>query len=184
MASPNLRSKPNTELAELEMLIGVFESHDQAEDLVRKLIDAGIAPDHISIIAKDLQSRERVVGYVTMGDVAKDLAGTGAWLGGLFGLLAGATAFLWLPAVGPLVVLGPLVGGAIGALEGGLVGGLLGAIFGERLEQDRALKYEQDLRAGRVLVAVHGTPEELAQVRSLMAESGIEDLSTIAAQSG
>jgi hypothetical protein len=182
MATRELSTTPSAELADLEMVIGVFDSHDQAEDLVRKLIDAGIPPAHISIIAKDLQARERVTGYVTMGEMAKELAGMGAWVGGLFGLLAGATAFLWLPAVGPLIVLGPLVAGAIGALEGGLVGGLIGAIFGERLERDRVLKYEQDIQAGKVLVAVHGTPDELARVRSLMTESGIDDVSTIAAQ--
>jgi hypothetical protein len=160
------------------MVVGVFDTYDRAEEAVRTLIDAGIPPEHISIIARDLQARERVTGYVTMGEMARDLAGAGAWVGGLFGLLTGAVAFLWLPVVGPLVVIGPLVAGAIGALEGGAVGGLLGAILGKQLEKDRVLKYEQDLQAGKLLVAVHGTAQELETVRRVMAEYAIQDVTT------
>lgn len=63
------------------------------------------------------------------------MAGTGAWAGGLFGLPAGA-AFLWIPAVGPLFILGPLASAALGAIEGGAVGRLLGVILGKQVERE------------------------------------------------
>jgi hypothetical protein len=159
------------------MVIGVFDSHEQAEAVVRRLIDAGVQPEHISVVAKDLQEKERVTGYVTAKDVAKDFAGTGAWAGGLFGLLAGA-ALLFLPVTGPIVILGPLVGAAIGALEGGIVGGLMGAILGSAVEPNKVLKYEQYVEAGKVLVIVEGSPDELERVRQIMGETNDQDIDT------
>lgn len=44
----------------------------------------------------------------------------------------------------------------------------MGAIVGKGLEKERILKYERDVRAGKLLVIVHGTPEELEKVRSIM----------------
>jgi hypothetical protein len=157
------------------MVIGAFDSHEQAELVVRRLIDAGIPAERISIIAKDLQERERVTGYVSAGEVAKEFAGTGAWAGGLFGLLAG-TAFFFLPVAGPLVILGPLISAAVGAIQGGVIGGLLGAVLGSYMENDKVLKYERHVEAGRVLVIVEGTPEELETARRVMGESNGQDI--------
>jgi len=160
---------------EKDMVVGTFDTHEQGEEAVRRLIDAGIRADHISIMAQNLALKEHVQGYVTTGDVARGLAGVGAWTGGLFGLLAGA-AFLWVPALGPLFILGPLASGALGALEGGVVGGLLGAIFGKRMEQDKIPKIQAALQAGKYIVVVHGTAQELETARRVMNENGGQDV--------
>ena len=55
-------------------------------------------------------------GLVTTGDNAGPSAATGAWVGGMFGLLAGV-ALLFVPGAGPLIVLGPLAAAAVGAAE-------------------------------------------------------------------
>lgn len=52
----------------------------------------------------------------------------------------------------------------------------MGAILGKGLEKERILKYERDVQAGKLLVIVHGTPEELAKVRSIMKASDGEDV--------
>ena len=158
-----------------DMVVGTFDTHDQAEQVVRRLIDAGIPADHLSILTQGLQVKEQVQGYVTTGDVARNLAGVGAWTGGLFGLLAGA-AFLWVPAFGPLFILGPLAGAAAGALEGGAVGGLLGAIFGQKMEKDRIPKIQAALQGGKFIVTVHGTAQELETARRVMGENGGQDV--------
>ena len=177
----NQRAGSQAQIAAQDMVVGIFDSQDEANEVIDRLIDAGIQPDHISIVAKDFEARDRVIGYVTSGEVAREMAGTGAWVGGLFGLLTGA-AFLWAPAVGPLVVLGPLVSGALGALQGGAVGGLLGAILGKQLENERVLKYERDLQAGKFLVVVHGTAPELETVRNVMGNSRGHDVETYQTQ--
>ena len=160
-----------------DMAVGTFDTHDEAEAAVQQLIDAGIPADRISIVSRGFEARNKVTGVVTAGDVARAMAGTGAWTGGLFGLLAGS-AFLWAPAVGPLVVLGPLVGTALGALQGGVVGGLMGAILGRGVENERILEYETDLQAGKLLVVVHGDPQQLETARRVMGENSGRDIET------
>ena len=160
-----------------EMVVGTFNTHDEAEQVVRRLIDAGVPAEQISIVGQGFETHERVTGVVSAGEVAGEMARSGAWTGGLFGLLAGS-AFLWAPAVGPLVVLGPLVTTALGALQGGAIGGLLGAVLGKGLENERVLKYERDLKAGKLLVVVHGGPEELETVRRVMGENQGQDVDT------
>ncbi|MGH3842368.1 MAG: general stress protein [Pseudonocardiaceae bacterium] len=59
--------------------------------------------EQVSIVGQDLHSETHVHGFVTTGDVAKTGAKTGAWVGGLFGVLTGA-ALLFVPGVGALVV--------------------------------------------------------------------------------
>lgn len=99
-------------------VVGVFNTPDQAEQTVQQLIEAGVAPEHISVIAREFETKNQVTVFLTTGDVALGMAGTGAWVGGPFGLLAGGTAMLWAPVVGPLVVLGTLVATALDALQG------------------------------------------------------------------
>ena len=70
-------------------VIGVFDDIDAAQAAVERLAAAGFPIDRISIVSKDLQSETRVNGYVTTGDIAGPAAAPGAWVGGLFGLMAG-----------------------------------------------------------------------------------------------
>jgi len=165
------------EMTAQDMAVGIFHTHDQAEQAVHRLIDAGVPADHISILTQGLELKEQVQGYVTTGDVARETAGVGAWTGGLFGLLAG-TAFLWVPALGPLIILGPLAGAAIGALEGGAIGGLLGAILGKQMEKDRVPKIQAALQGGKFVVVVHDSAQELEMVRRIMGENGGRDVAT------
>jgi len=51
----------------------------------------------------------------------------GAFWGGFWGLLFGA-AFFWVPAIGPMLVGGPLVASIVAALEDAVVVGGLSAI--------------------------------------------------------
>lgn len=170
-----------TNITGQDMVVGTFDTHDQAEQVVRRLIDAGVPANHVSILTRGLQMREQIQGYVTAGDVAAEGARTGVWTGGLFGLLAG-TAFLWAPTLGPLLILGPLATAGVGALEGGAVGGLLGALLGKQMEKDRVAKIQTALEGGKFVVVVHGPPQELELVRRVMGENGGQDVATYPAK--
>jgi hypothetical protein len=156
-------------------IIGVFDDFDAAQAAVERLAAAGFPVDRISIIGKDLQSETRISGYVTLGDIAGPSAATGAWVGGLFGLLAGS-AFLFIPGAGPLIVLGPLAGAAIGAGQGALVGGAVGAVLGHFVSRKHLPKYEELVRAGKYLLVVYGTEEEVARAQTLLTEAGSTDV--------
>lgn len=156
-------------------VIGVFPDVDTAQAAVERLAAAGFPVDRISIVGKDVQSELRVNGFVTTGDVAGPAAATGAWVGGLFGLLTGA-AMLFIPGVGPLVVLGPLAAAAVGAAEGALIGGGVGALLGHFVAEQHIPKYEELVRAGSYLVVVQGGEDEVARAQHLLTEAGSTDV--------
>jgi hypothetical protein len=154
-----------------QSIIGVYDTLAQAEESVRALDRAGFPIRQVSILARDLTNERQINGYVTVGDVATEGAGTGAWVGGLLGLLVGA-AFVWVPGFGPLIVAGPLaaaiLGGVEGAVGGAAGGGLLGALVGWGVSKEHVLKYEERLRGGQYLVVAHGSADELARGEEIL----------------
>jgi hypothetical protein len=163
-----------------QSVVGVYDALSKAEDAVRTLGRSGFPIEQVSILAQDLQSEKEVHGYVTSGDVACGAAGTGAWLGGLFGVLFGA-AFLWVPGFGPLLVAGPLaaafLGGIEGAAAGAAGGGLLGALVGWGVSRKHILKYEEHLRGGKYLLVAHGSSDEVERARTALGTSESCELS-------
>jgi hypothetical protein len=156
-------------------VIAVFPNLGATEQAVRRLAAEGFPLDRISIVGKDLQSEVQVNGVVTAGDIAGPTAATGAWVGGLFGVLSGL-ALLFIPGAGPLIVLGPLAAGAVGAAEGALFGGAIGAILGHFVAKQHLPKYESLVRAGSYLLLVHGTDDDVFRAQRLLVESGSSDV--------
>ena len=152
-------------------VVAVYPDHDSAEAAVRRLIKEGFSMKDVSIVGRDFQVNEEPIGFVSARDFIGAGAGTGAWVGGLFGLLVGA-AFLVLPGVGPVIVAGPLsaalLGGLEGALAGAAIGAVSGALIGMGVPKDQALKYEAQVKAGKFLVIVRGAPEQVERARALL----------------
>jgi uncharacterized membrane protein len=78
----------------------------------------------------------------------------------------------FIPAIGPLVVMGPLVGWIIGALEGAAVGGAAGvlgaALTSIGIPDDSVVKYEFDVKAGKFLVLARGNADMIEHARSVL----------------
>jgi len=155
-------------------VVHVYANMAATEAAIHKLAEADFPIKQVSIMGQDMASEKEVHGYITAGDVAKSSAGTGAWVGGLFGVLIGA-AFIWVPGFGPLFVAGPfaaaLLGGVEGAVAGAAGGGLLGALFGWGISKQHILKYEESLKAGQYLLIVNGSPEEIDWARDILEDS-------------
>ena len=156
-------------------VIAVVADCETAHAAVERLVADGIPADHISIVAKDVQSEDRVNGFITTRDLVGASAATGAWVGGLLGLLTG-TALLFLPGVGPFVVLGPLAAGAINIAEGALVGSGVGAVLGHFVHKRDVPRYEEAVRDGSYLVVVHGTEDDVTRAQQVLAEVGARDV--------
>ncbi len=160
-------------------VVAVYPDHASAESAVRTLHAGGFAMSDLSIVGRDFQVSEAPVGFVTTGDFATAGAGTGAWLGGLFGLLVGA-AFLVLPGLGPVIVAGPLsaalLGGVEGAIAGAALGALGGALVGWGVPKDQAIKYETQVKAGKFLVLARGDVQHLEKAKSLLAPHAPEHI--------
>lgn len=159
--------------------IAVYTNHYAAEEAVKQLQKAGFDMKKLSIVGKDFETDEHVVGFYNMGDRVKYWGKMGAFWGGLWGLLLGA-AFLWAPGVGLVAVGGPIVAWIVGALESAIVvGGLsaLGAaLYSIGIPKNSIMDYETAVQAGKFLLVVHGTAEEVDRARELLLESDAENL--------
>ena len=161
-------------MSKMNSVVAIFESHNQAEEAVREIEKCGIDMKKLSIVGKDYHSDEQVVGYYNAGDRMMYWGKQGAFWGGIWGLLFGS-AFFWVPGVGPLVVAGPLVAWIVGALEtAAVVGGFsaIGAALASiGIPKDSILQYESSLKAGKFLVILHATPEEVERAKDCLDES-------------
>jgi hypothetical protein len=158
-------------MAQESSAVGIYNNMDDAEEAVKKLGEGGFPIQHVSIIATNLGSEKKIHGFVTSCDVAKSAARTGAWVGGIFGLLVGA-AFLWVPGVGPLIVAGSLgsalLGGVEGAVAGAAVTGVFGWLASIGISKEHILKYEESVKAGKYLVIAHGSPDDANKARAIL----------------
>ncbi len=155
-------------MSEMNSVVAIFESHNQAEAAVRDLQKSGFDMKKLSIVGKDYHTDEQVVGYYTAGDRVMYWGTLGAFWGGLWGLLFGSALFL-IPGVGPLLVAGPLAGWIVGALEGVVVGGGFGALGAALasigIPENSILQYEASLKAGKFLLILHATPQEVERAK-------------------
>ena len=151
--------------------IAVYDNHSAAEGAVKELQKAGFDMKKLSVVGKDYHTDEQVVGYYNAGDRMKYWGKRGAFWGGFWGLLFGA-AFFWVPAIGPVLVGGPLVASILAGLENAVVvGGLsvIGAgLYSIGIPKDSIVTYETAIKAGQYVVVAHGTAADAAMARSIL----------------
>lgn len=162
-----------------DSIVAIYDAHTGAEAAVKALHAAGIDMKRLSIVGKDFHTEEHAIGFYTSGDRMKFWGARGALWGSLWGMLFGG-AFLLVPGVGPLVVMGPLVAWFVGALEGATLGGVAGvlgaALTSAGVPKDSALKYELEVKAGKYLVLAHGDPDMIQKARAILGTTGASQL--------
>lgn len=167
--------RPNKAGADNTAVVGIYSSHTEAEASVKELQRSGFDMTKLSIVGKDYQTEEHVIGYYNTGDRMKVWGKRGAFWGGFWGLLFGSALF-FVPGIGPLIVFGPLVAWIVGALEGAVVvGGLsaLGAaLYGIGIPKDSIMQYETALKSDRFLVIAHGATDEVTKARRILQTTG------------
>jgi hypothetical protein len=159
-----------------DIAVAVYDLHVQAEGAVKALQRAGFDMKKVSIIGKDYESEEHVVGFLNAGDRATIFGKWGAFWGGLMGILFGS-AMMFLPLVGHIIVLGPLAAALVGGVEGAaLIGGasaLVGALTALGIPRNSVLRYETALKANKFILVVHGDAQEIARAHDLLRASGL-----------
>lgn len=155
-------------------VLATYDTNIEAENAVRELQKSGFDMQNLSIVGKDYQTEESVVGYYTTGDRMKSWGKTGAFWGGVWGLLFGSAFFL-IPGVGPLLAAGPVVAWIIGALEGAVVVGGLGVVGGALasigIPEDSVLEYEKQVKMGKYLVIAHGPHDAISNAGSAIKQT-------------
>jgi uncharacterized membrane protein len=161
-------------MSDTEIAVAIYGTHAEAEEAVKTLQRAGFDMRKLSIVGRDYRTEEHVVGYFNTGNRVKLFGKWGAVWGGLVGILFGS-AFIFVPVLGHLVVLGPLASSLVSALEGAVVGGGLSALAGALLSvgvpRDSVLRYEAAVKANKFLLVVHGTADDIARAKDILHSS-------------
>ena len=164
-------------MIENNAVVAIYKSHAEAESAVKELNKCGFDMKKLSIVGRDYQTDEHVVGYYNAGDRVKYWGTLGAFWGGIWGLMFGS-AFLLVPGVGPLLVAGPLVAWIIAGLENAfLVGGLsaLGAaLYSQGIPKDSVLAYEAGIKTGKFLLIAHGSEQDAIVARGIISGTSPE----------
>jgi hypothetical protein len=159
----------------------VFDSQGEFRRAVLRLEQAGVRPDQISTIVTE---EGRNTFSIQEGTKASEGAITGAAIGGLtaalYAALAAASTVV-LPGLN-LVVSGVLASALVGFGAGAATGGLVGALVGFGVPEHEARLYEEKLRDGAALIAVHAASEqESAEVERVLKESAGHHVTALAA---
>jgi uncharacterized membrane protein len=158
----------------------IAKSYSQAEQIVENLQSAGFSTSEISVLMPDTEGKHDV-GHVK-ATKAPDGATTGATAGGVtggvLGLLAGIGA-LAIPGVGPLIAAGPIMAALSGAAVGATTGGVVGGLIGLGIPEIEAKRYEDKLKAGNYLIAVHARDDdEEDRAEEIFKSAGADDITT------
>lgn len=152
--------------------VGIFSRHADAENALRELRAFGAKEEDISYI------------YVnTSGELVDDQANQKVGQGATAGITAGAAVGVILgfvvangvlPGIGSLFVAGPLAtalgfGGAAatavsGAVTGAVAGGLIGAFSGLGISDEDAIRFQEYVRSGDVMIVVHSAHSGIKEV--------------------
>ena len=158
-------------MSEQNAVVAIYATHVEAEEAVKKLQRGGIDMHSLSIIGRGTHTDEHPVGYYNTGDRMKYWGKTGAFWGGLWGMLFGA-AFFVIPGIGPLLVAGPLVAWIVGALEGAAVVGGLSAVgaglVGIGIPKDSVVEYETALKTDQYLLLIRDSVSEVARAKDII----------------
>ena len=152
----------------MKTIVGLFDSVQEAQDVVRDLESAGFSREQISLVTQ----REAVA---SSGN--GEATATGAVIGAGVGILAGLVA-VTVPGVGVVAALGPiLAGGLMGAVTGGLIGSLVDA----GVPEEEAAFYNEGVRRGGTLVTVATRDEDAPRAVEIMNRHHPVDLNARAA---
>lgn len=158
-------------MSDNNIVVAVYDAHTGAEQAVKELQGSGFDMKKLSIVGKNPHAEEHVVGFYNAGDRIKAWGKSGAFWGGIWGLLLGA-AFFAIPGIGLVLAAGPVVAWIAGALEGAVVVGGISAIgaglYSIGVPKDSILEYEIALKSDGFLLMVHGTPAEAARANQIL----------------
>src|SRR5579862_4882476 len=132
--------------------VGFFDTVEQADDAVRRLLAAGFTQEELAVIVPE-QFRERFHPDLPRAEQPGSHAAAaiveGGAVGAALGGIALAAAAMTTGGLALIPAAGVLIGG--GALAGGFAGLILREGYGEEIGQ----YYEEAIRLGKIVVGVH-----------------------------
>lgn len=143
-----------------KVLVGIFETENEAINVIRRLKETGYHEDEITVVAKDKEQMEHI-NETTDADTkthdSGEKVGKGATIGAVLGGVAAALPALGLliiPGIGPLLAAGPIAIILGGVVAGGVAGGLVGVLVQLGVGEEDAKEYNGYIDQGKILVLV------------------------------
>jgi len=145
------------------MVVATYNTHIGAGDAVQALQKAGFATGSLSIAGKDHYLGDQIVAFYHLGGRTRQSGKYRDFWASMWDQLSGA-AFIDTPAIGPVLMAGPLAAWVFEALEGvAMVDGLsvVGAgLYTVGMSTETILGYEAALRGDQLLLFAEGNPAE------------------------
>lgn len=149
----------------------IYHDIKRADDVVDRLLVAGIGRKHISILTSEAGGAKHLV--LSQGSKAAEGGGLGASVGGAIGLIAGTLITAATAGVGVLAA-GPLFAGLAGLGAGGAVGGLTGVLIGSGIPEAEAKFYAQEVAdKDAILIGVEVAESDREMVRHIMSRRSL-----------
>lgn len=167
-------------------VVGLFDTRQEAQDVVQELVNNGFARNDIGLLANNASGEftnhttsATNTDNLDAGAAAGRDAVTGAAAGGTLGLLVGLGSLL-IPGVGPVIAAGPLATvlglTAAGAGAGALAGGIVGALTHLGVPEEDANYYAEGVRRGGTLVTVKAEDASANKAYDILQRNGAADL--------
>lgn len=149
-------------------VISIYHDIRQANDVVDRLLAAGVGRKHISILTSEAAGARHLA--LSQGSKAAEGGGVGASVGGAMGLMAGTLITAATAGVGVLAA-GPLLAGLAGLGAGAATGGLVGVLVGAGIPEAEAKFYAQEVtEKDAILIGVEVTESDQNLVRQIMSK--------------
>ncbi|HEB56615.1 MAG TPA: hypothetical protein ENI98_09985 [Gammaproteobacteria bacterium] len=148
----------------MKILAAVFDDAHHAHELAGQLVEHDFPMDQISVLHRAAGQGDDFLGvaYESERERTKIWAENGALWGALAGLAVGASGLLFVPGVGLLLALGPVIdviaGSAIGS---GIMAGaaavtrLTAALHRMGIPEDKTEELHRAIMAGKTLLILH-----------------------------
>jgi hypothetical protein len=149
------------------LVLALFATPAAAAAAARALHARGVQRDQISVVSRSHDEEGALADQMdaTPGADIED-SRPAARLGELGGLVLAAIA-VGMPGIGAIVAAGPLAAG-LGEAAGHVAGGVASTLKASGVPGPRAYQMEEAVERGRVLLAVHATPEQVGFVKEAL----------------
>lgn len=137
-----------------KVITGLFNQPTEAAAAVNDLLDRGVSPKSVSVVATEPSAKEAfaIESHTKLSEGAAIGAGVG---GGIGAIIAGFTAVGAVATGGiGLVAAGPLVAALAGAGAGAAGGSVIGGLVGLAIPEHEVKFFEDALSEGAVLLGV------------------------------
>lgn len=162
-------------------LVGIAKSRIEVEAVVDDLLDSAVPAEDVSVLIPESGGVPDTATVKATKAPEGATAGvvTGGLAGGAVGLLAGIGT-LAIPGVGPFIAAGPIMAALSGAALGASAGGLIGTLVGLGVPELEAKVYEERIKKGGYLVAVHvSDTNRQKEIREILKRNNLEDISAV-----